>query len=64
MGLKNLFQHLLESLSTPENFLLTAGMEHSSDSEYEIISFSKAKPEVFCQSSLYLVHVTKSLFPL
>ena len=55
-----LLQHLLESLSTSENFLLTAGMEHSSVSEYEmnINSFSKALPDVFAKSSLHVVHYT------
>ena len=48
-----LFQDLMESLSTPENFLLTAGTEHSSVSEFKmnIISFSNARPKVFVKAS-------------
>ena len=45
-------QHLLESLSSPENFLLIAWTEYSSVSEYKmiIVSFYKDPPEAFAKA--------------
>ena len=67
-----LFQHLLESLSTPQNFLLKAMMEHSLVSEFKMIMipFFKVPPELFgslhkvCASTLSHCHLVQTKYHL